>query len=180
MKIGAFVLIFQVVSVFPNVGTEERRAFATGDGFAHKRIVLVRRGNDFQFATVRHEPDPAAAEATETSGFKLSFEFIKAAEGRRDVRREFARGRATGVRRKAVPEERMIPMTTAVVANGAAHSIGHNAQIFDELFERFGFQRGVAGDGFVQISDVSRVMFVMMDFHRERVEVGFQRGFVVG
>ena len=68
----------------------------------------------------------------------------------------------------------MVPVAAAVVADGAAHGVGHDAQILDELFERFGFQRGVAGDGLVEVVHVSLVMAAVMDFHRQRVNVRFQ------
>jgi hypothetical protein len=41
-------------------------------------------------------------------------------------------------------------------------------------FERFGLERGIAGDGLVEIVHVSLVMAVVMDFHRQRVNVRFQ------
>ena len=39
---------------------------------------------------------------------------------------------------------------------------------------RVWLQRGVAGDGFVEIVHVSLVMAVVVDFHRQRVNVRFQ------
>jgi hypothetical protein len=47
------------------------------------------------------------------------------------------------------------------------------------LFERLGFERGVAGDGLVQVVHVGLVMATVVDFHGERVNVGFERGLVV-
>ena len=46
--IGAFVLIFQVVGVFPNVEGEQWRAELFGD-IAHKRVVLIGCSADEQF-----------------------------------------------------------------------------------------------------------------------------------
>ena len=46
--------------------------------------------------------------------------------------------------------------------------------LLDQRFERFGFERGVAGDGLVEIVHVGLVMTVVMDFHRQRVNVRFQ------
>ena len=57
--------------MFPNVAAEDRLAFATGDGLAHERIVLVGGGNDFEFAAVHDEPGPAAAETADARRFKL-------------------------------------------------------------------------------------------------------------
>ena len=62
---------------------------------------------------------------------------------------------------------------------GPRTASGDDAQIFDDLFERFGFERGIAGDCLVQVIHVSLVMAVVMDFHRERVKVGFEGGLIV-
>ena len=52
---------------------------------------------------------------------------------------------------------------------------GTEREIADELFERFAFERGVAGDGFVEVVHVGLVMPVVVDFHRRRVNVRFER-----
>jgi hypothetical protein len=78
--IRALVLVFQIIRVFPNVAAENHFAFATGDGFAHERVILIRRGNDFQFSIVGNEPNPAAAETADARRFKFRFEFVEAAE----------------------------------------------------------------------------------------------------
>src|SRR5260370_41341438 len=80
--IRAAVLVFEVISVFPHVATEDRPAFATRDRLAHDRIVLVSGGDDLEFAAVRHQPDPAAAKSARPSGFKLFLDSVEAAEPR--------------------------------------------------------------------------------------------------
>ena len=62
-------------------------------------------------------------------------------------------------------------MAAAVVAHRAADVVRHGREVADERVERFGFERGVAGDGLVEIVHVSLVMAVVMDFHRQRVNV---------
>src|SRR5205809_5770495 len=94
--IGAFVLVFQIVGVFPHVAAEDRLPFTSSNGFTHDRIVLVCRGNDLELAAVQHEPDPAAAEASQAGRFEFFLERVEADERRFEVIREFARGRAAG------------------------------------------------------------------------------------
>jgi len=53
-------------------------------------------------------------------------------------------------------------------------------EIADECFERLGFQRGVAGDGLVEVVHIRLVMAVVMDLHRQRVKVGFEGCLVIG
>jgi hypothetical protein len=178
--IRALVLIFQVIRVFPNIHAEDDFAFHAGDGFAHERVVLVRRRDYLQFAAVRDEPRPAAAETSDARRLELRLKIRERPERAVDRVAELARRRAAGLGRENFPEERMVPMTAAVVAHRAADGIRHGGQIADERFERFAFQRGVASDGLVEIGDVSPVMLVVMDLHRQRVKMGLERGFVVG
>ena len=166
--------------MFPHVHGEQCFAFATSHSFAHERIVLVGSRNDFEFAAVGNEPRPAAAEATNARRLKLRLEIIEAAERGFDVVSELAGGSAARVRGHELPEERMIPMTAAVVAHRTANRVGHGSEIAEDLFERLGFERGVTGDGFVQVIYVGLVMAAVVDFHGERVNVRFERGFVVG
>ena len=63
--------------------------------------------------------------------------------------------------------------TIAVVVQNGDSTL----QIADELLDRFGFELGVAGDRLIDISHISPVMFVVMDFHRLRVNVRFERIF---
>jgi hypothetical protein len=71
----------------------------------------------------------------------------------------------------------MVRVTTAVVAHCAANVSGNCVEIADKRFDGFGFEVRFASDGFVHVVDVSGVMFVVMDFHRLRVDVRFERVF---
>jgi len=71
----------------------------------------------------------------------------------------------------------MIGVTTAIIANDGANIRRNSIEITDQLLDGFLFQLGFAGDGFVKIRYVSTVMFPVMDFHRLRVDVRFQRIF---
>src|SRR5206468_1766541 len=99
--------------------------FASGDGLAHDRIVLVGGGDNFQFATIHHEPDPAAAEAPDAARFKLFLERVEAAEGGLDVVAQFAAGRATGFWSHQFPKHRVVVMAAAVVAHRTADVVGN-------------------------------------------------------
>ena len=68
----------------------------------------------------------------------------------------------------------MVVMAAAVVAHRAAEVVRHGRKVPDQRVERFGLERGVAGDGLVEIVHVSLVMTPVMDFHRQRVNMRFQ------
>ena len=65
-------------------------------------------------------------------------------------------------------------MAAAVVAHRAADVLRHGIQVLDQVVDALGFQRGVAGEGFVEVGHVSVVVLAVMDFHGGLVDVGFQ------
>ena len=73
---------------------------------------------------------------------------------------------AAGLWAHDFPEEGMIRVAAAVVANGHANVFRHGAEIADQVLDRFGGELRFAFEGFVEVRDVSLVMFVVMDFHR--------------
>ena len=72
----------------------------------------------------------------------------------------------------------MIVMAAAVVADGGADFFGNIIQIFHQIFDGFFAKVGIIGDGLVQVRHIGRVMFVVMNLHRSRINVRFER--VVG
>ena len=109
---------------------------------------------------------------------ELFFEFVEAAEGFVDGLREVADGGALfcgGV--EDFPEERVVVVAAAIVADGGADFLGDDGQVVGEDFvERLAVKIGCAfADGFVEIGDVGVVMLAVMDFHRHFVDVGLER-----
>src|SRR6185369_8299040 len=130
-----------------DVAAEDGLAFHAGYGFAHDRVVLVRRGNDFELAAVYNQPGPTAAEAADPGSFKFFFESVEAAEGRFDIITEFAAWSAAGFGREEFPKHRMIGVAAAVVAHRAADVRRHGVQVADKILDRFCFQVGLSADG---------------------------------
>ena len=64
-------------------------------------------------------------------------------------------------------------MSAAVVAHGGADLFGNFVEMGDQLLDRFVAQAGPF-DRLVQIGDISRVMLIVMDFHRLLVDVRLQ------
>ena len=178
--VRSLVLVLEVVGVFPHIDTEDGRAFAASDGLAHDRVVLIGGGNDLELAAIDDEPGPAAAETADTRGFKLRLEIRETAERGIDALRDCAGGRAAGLGSHELPEHRVIVVTAAVVADGAADIVRHRGEIADERVDGLGFQRGIAGEGLVQIIHVSLVMAAVVDLHRLLVDVRFERVVRVG
>ena len=77
---------------------------------------------------------------------------------------EFAGRRAAGLGRENIPEERMVQMAAAVIANRAADVVRHGREVADEHLQCFCLQFGVAVDGLVEIVHVGFVMAVVMKF----------------
>ena len=70
------------------------------------------------------KPSPTRSEATEASGVDFFFQLIDIAEGGGDGFGEFADGFAVGVCGEEFPEESVIDMTAAVIADGWANGVG--------------------------------------------------------
>ncbi|MFM1943105.1 MAG: hypothetical protein RI897_2087 [Verrucomicrobiota bacterium] len=178
--VGTAVLVFEVVGMFPDIDAEDGGAFATGDGFTHEGVILVGGGSDGDLASGREQPDPAAAEAAGAGGFELGFEFIEGAEGCIDGIGQGAGGVSSGIGGEELPEERMVPVASAVVADCAADVFRHGGEVTDQGFEGLCFEVGISSDGLVEVSHIGVVMFAMVDFHGHRVDVGFEGFLGVG
>src|SRR6185437_8175842 len=72
--VGAAVLVLQVIRVLPHVIAEDRK-MPLG-----KRVVLVRRGDDLQFAAIPDEPSPPRAELLRGGIVELLLQIVKAAK----------------------------------------------------------------------------------------------------
>jgi len=70
-------------------------------------------------------------------------------------------------------------MAAAVVADRAADGVGDTGQIADQGFEGEAFNRS-SGDRLVEVVHVGLVMAAVVDFHGQRVDVGFERILGVG
>lgn len=189
--VGSAVLVFQIVGVFPDVDAEERgvgevgpvaavEGVGTGGGAGCAEAegdggVLVGGGEDGEmFVCSDDEPGPAAAEASEGGLGEFVFEAGEVHKVFVDGPGEFAFGFAATVFAEHLPEEGMVVVAAAVVLDGGADGFGEGVRIIEEFFERFFLEVGVAGEGFVEIGDVGSVVFVVMDFHCLRVDVGFE------
>ena len=123
---------------------------------------------------VQHKPCPSAAKPPDRRRFEFFLEGIEAAECAFDVVRQFPGRHAAGFRGQKLPEQGMVGVAAAVVANGAADVRRDRIQVADELLDGFLFEVGLAGDGFVQVCHVGGVVFVVVNFHRLRVDERFK------
>ncbi len=178
--VGAFVLVFEVVGVFPDVDAED--GFACGgagggeDGFGHDGVVLVGGGGDGEFAVFDDEPGPAGAEAFGAGFLEFGFEIGEGAEGGFDGVAESAGGftGAGAFGGEEGPEEGVVHVAAAVVADGGADVFGNGGESFDEVFGGFVGEVGLGGDGVVEVGDVGLVVFVVVNLHGGCVDGGFE------
>ena len=110
---------------------------------------------DSQACAVVDQPRPAAAEALEPRRRSLLLERAEAVERVVDGRAERARRIAAAVRRHDLPEQRMVRMPAAVVADGGLLVLGQQVEVVEHLLD------GAVGplaplERRVQVGDVSR------------------------
>ncbi|MNV55505.1 hypothetical protein D3C71_1477390 [compost metagenome] len=65
-------------------------------------------------------------------------------------------------------------MSAAIVAYGGTDGFRHSVQIGDQVLEAFALQFGCLFQRGVKIGHVCVVMSVMMNFHRQSVDVRFK------
>src|SRR5437879_2241699 len=113
----------------------------------HEWAVLIRSAEDLEFAACQGEPRPAAPEAGCGRAGELLLELRDIPErlldriGERASRLAAA---ALACRRHDRPEERVIVMSAAVVADRGADIVGDRVDAAEQLFEGLLVKLGVA------------------------------------
>ena len=62
-------------------------------------------------------------------------------------------------------------MAASIVADGGTDLCGNGIEVSQKFLERFFLEVGIGSDGFVEIVDVSSVMFVVMQGHRFGIDI---------
>ena len=168
---GAAILVFEVVSVFPNVATQNRNPRF----FVHERIILIGRRTDFQLAvSVDEQPNPSAAKPGNAGGFEFFFEGVKAAKSRLNIFGQGAGRRASGVGSENLPEKGVIRVAAAVVAHGVADVFRDRMESAEQFAEGFACQFRASLKRGVEFRHISPVMFAVVNLHGSSVDMGFQ------
>src|SRR5216683_3384657 len=164
--IRPLVLVLQVVSVLPDVDSEDR-----GQPF-HVRAVLVRIRLDEQLAVlVDDQPRPAASELADRRLLQLLFERVIAAKRGLDGVRDAPLGSPAAARTHDGPEDRVVRVAAGVVANHVPDVLGHFVDTPEQVFDRLYRQTGMSLERRVGVVHVGRVVLVVMDLHRPGVDV---------
>src|SRR5271170_3912826 len=106
--------MFKIIGVFPNVEAEQRR-FAR----AQRRVLIWSRLN-LQRVAIQNQPSPAAAELSERDLGKFFLERVETVEAGVNRFRQLTSRFAAAVFFHHLPEDRMVVMTAAVIADGGA------------------------------------------------------------
>jgi hypothetical protein len=125
-----------------------------------------------------HEPRPARAELADAGLLELGLEVREGAERRRDRRGQIAVGLAAAVRAHPLPEQRVVVVPAAVVADGG-RLVAQGVEILEHFLDRL--VRPVAAlEGRVGLVHVGLVVLVVMQAHRCLVDVRLERVVPVG
>ena len=152
--------------MLPDVDAEDRR-LAFGD-----RRILIGGRHHGQLATVDDEPRPARTEALDAGVGHRSLECIEATTV--SINRCCkGTGRRTTIRTEDLPEEGVVGMATSVVAHRTLLVGGQRRQLRQELVD-WGVLPIGASKRCVGVVDVGLVMTIVMDLHREGIDVGLE------
>jgi len=97
-----------------------------------------------------------------------------------DARRLGVLGRGEAVRGHGRPEEAVVGVPAAVVADGRADTLGDAAEVPDQTLDGQLGQGGMVGQGRVEIVDVGGMMRVVVQAHCPLINVRLQRVVGVG
>ena len=81
--------------------------------------------------------------------------------------------RLAAVRRQDGPEQAVVGMSAAVVADGVAHPLGQGPDIGNQRIDVGALDAGI-GERRIEVGDVGLMVLGMMDFHRACIEVRFE------
>src|SRR5579884_1097358 len=157
--IGALVLVFQVIRVFPNIDAENRHLVI------HVGAVLVSGADDCQLAALRYQPAPAAAEAARGRFLVLGFEGVEVAESLLDIIRQGpARLTATALGHN-LPEHAVVGVATPIVAHRGPDVFGHLVDLAEQVLDPLVLQIGMSFECLVQIVHVGLVVPIVVNLH---------------
>ena len=156
--------------MFPDVQTENSLAAAR----KQIRSVLIRSGVDGKFPVADDQPGPTGAKAAQAGSGKFLLKSGKGTKRRIDRRRKTPLGLSATALFHERPEERVVPVAAAVVADGVANIFWDGIEAFEQIVDGLGLQTGLTLQGLVEVGHVSAVMLVMMDLHRLGVDVRFE------
>ena len=157
--------------MLPDVDPEQR------DVALHDRRVLVRGRVDREARAVPDEPGPAAPEALHASVVDRSAQVVEGAERVLDRRAQHSAGLAASVRAHDLPEHGVVGVAAGVVPDGGLLVLGEGVEVREHALDRCirelrPLERGV------RVRHVRPVVDVVVDSHRLRVDMRFER--VVG
>jgi len=142
----------------------------------HDGTVLIRRAFDRDLPRfVAYQPRPAAPEPAQARFLELLLEGRETSEGRVDRRGEPALRFGGTARRHQLPEERVVVMPAAVVADRGPNRLRHFGEVSDQRIEGQALQRGLSVQGGVEVGDVGLMVLPVMDPHGLLVNVRLQR-----
>ena len=122
---------------------------------------------------VSGEPSPAAAEDAHGALGHLFLPLFITSKGIIDLLGQFALWFLAGVG-ESFPKVGVIGVTPSIVANGGADLGRNGIEVSQKFLERFFLKVGIGGEGFVEIVDISSVMFVVVQGHRFGIDIRFE------
>src|SRR5688572_24023485 len=158
--VGAAVLVIEVVGVLPDIETEDRDL-----AFHHRRILIGGAGDAETATRLDDEPRPTATKTAGRSGLELRLEVVEAAKRGIDGGRKVTGGHAFGVRPHDVPEQVVIQITAAVIADSVADAFRQAVQVLHQPFGRLALKVSLTFERLIEIVGVGFVVLAVMDFH---------------
>src|SRR5690606_5409768 len=121
------------------------------------------------------QPRPATAEAVRCRGIELLDELVEASELLVDRTCELSRWLTTAARFQDRPEETVVAVSAAVVADRRADVFGHLGEVPHQLVDFHLGELGMLFESRVRFVDVRLMMLRVMDLHRLCIDMRLER-----
>ncbi len=155
--------------MLPHVQAHDRRQAV------HQGRVLVGSGRHHQLAEPGHgEPRPAGPEARRRRLLEAFLEAVEGTELGVDGLGQVAIGAAAAAGRQQGPEQGVVGVAAAVVADRGPDLLRHAGQVAQQVLDGRVEELGVLVQCCVQLVHVSAVVLVVVDLHGPGVDVGLQ------
>jgi hypothetical protein len=169
--LGPAVLVLEVVSVFPDVEAKNGEHDRVGDAL-HQGVVLVGRAHELQLIPGDADPNPSRTKEGAGRGTRLErgLHLVQRSEGFIDGSLECRAGLCLlGFVRWGhfIPEEGVVVVSPSVVADGGSRLESVELQ-GDDVHLIFTLSC------LVNVCDICGVVFVVVDLHGGRIDVGFE------
>ena len=158
--------------MLPHIDAKEWRSRTSCNSSAHhRRILICSARNGKRSIRSRNQPRPSASKALYARFGHRSLQGIHGAKSSVDCCEQITGWFLCAARCQDIPEQIMVCMSAAIVANGSTDCIRNICEVGNQCIDRKLRELRAVLERSVQVVDIGLMMAVMVDFHGKRIDV---------